>query len=203
MPKPGAEHTARNVHAAAGVGTAAHGGRRARPVNRHLVIAGGIFNRAEARWGITHNPADARKVKRLREPSYTHGRINFLTPGEVQALVRATPDEADQAMFLAAAMTGLRQGELLALTWADVDFMGEKVHVRQSWDQAAKEMKATKSGRERAVPLALAVASALASLRNRERSRRTTIWCSPTGPASRSRTPSCALATTRPCGARA
>jgi len=36
---------------------------------------------------------------------------------EVEALVRATEDEQDKALYLTAAMTGLRQGELLALTW--------------------------------------------------------------------------------------
>ena len=116
-------------------------GVSARTVNRHLVILGGIFNRAEATWGITHNPAAAKRVKRLREPAYTNGRIAFLTPVEVEALVRATEDEQDKALYLTAAMTGLRQGELLALTWRDVDHQGERVHVRTSYDQAAKEMK--------------------------------------------------------------
>ncbi len=132
------------------------------------MILGGIFNRAEAKWGMAHNPASARRVKRLREP-YNGGRIQFLSPVEVQALVRATPDEQDQVLYLTAALTGLRQGELLALTWNDVDFPRERVHVRGSYDQHSKRTHAPKSGKVRSVPMAPEVATALARLRNRDR----------------------------------
>jgi integrase len=49
------------------------------------------------------------------------------SPEEVHALVRATDDERDGALFLTAAFTGLRQGELLALPWRSVDFQREHV----------------------------------------------------------------------------
>lgn len=50
--------------------------------------------------------------------------IRFLEPLEVRALADAAVDgpyrESDRAMYLTAAMTGLRQGELVALRWCDV-----------------------------------------------------------------------------------
>jgi len=52
-------------------------------------------------------------------------RIRFLQPPEVEALLRAVPEDelgaVERALYLCAAMAGLRQGELLALKWLDVD----------------------------------------------------------------------------------
>ncbi len=36
-------------------------------------------------------------------------------------------------LFLTALKTGMRQGELVALTWGDVDLQGEAIHVRRSY----------------------------------------------------------------------
>ena len=68
-------------------------------------------------------------------------------------------------MFLTAAFTGLRMGELLALRWRDVDFAGNVVRVRASYYLG--QLTTPKSGKVRAVPLAPAVASALAPLGRR------------------------------------
>jgi integrase len=69
-------------------------------------------------------------------------------------------------MFLTAAFTGLRMGELLALRWRDVDFAGATIRVRSSY--AAGQLTTPKSGKVRAVPMAPDVASALAALGRRE-----------------------------------
>ncbi len=91
--------------------------------------------------------------------------IQVLSPEEVWALVRAADSEQDAALFLTAAFTGLRMGELLALTWRDVDFAGSAVRVRASY--YAGHLTRPKSGKVRAVPLAQDVAAALAQLRRR------------------------------------
>lgn len=63
-------------------------------------------------------------------------------------------------MWLTAAMTGLRQGELLALRWRDVDWLAGRLRVRRSFVRG--EFGTPKSHRSsRSVPLADRVATEL------------------------------------------
>jgi len=56
---------------------------------------------------------------------------------------RHASSETDAAIFLAAAFTGLRRGELLALRWRDADFAGSTIRVRASY--AAGQITTPKS----------------------------------------------------------
>ena len=70
------------------------------------------------------------------------------------ALVRAAADEQHAAIYLTAALTGLRRGELVALRWRDVDFAGESIRVRASYTEGG--LTTPKSGKVRAVRIYLA-----------------------------------------------
>src|ERR671933_554358 len=54
---------------------------------------------------------------------------------------------------------GLRQGELVALRWRDVDFAGEHIRVTASYPNGV--LSTPKSGKVRSVPMAPVVAEAL------------------------------------------
>jgi len=137
-----------------------------RTVVRHLTVAHGVFKFAMRRHGLTTNPASAELVDR---PSVAYtGEFVTLSGDELAALARAAADEQDAALYLVAAMTGLRQGELLALRWRDIDFAGSRVHVRRSWSQAAKAEKAPKSRKVRSVPLVPELVAPLDGLSRRE-----------------------------------
>ncbi len=128
-----------------------------------LVILHGIFQRARKTHGLRANPAsDVEKPPQARG-----GDIQVLSPDEVWALVRAAKSAQDGAIFLTAAFTGLRLGELLALRWRDVDFTHSALRVRASY--AAGALTTPKSGKVRAVPLAPDVAKALTNLSTRGR----------------------------------
>ena len=122
-----------------------------------LVILHGVFQRARKVHRLPANP-----VSDVEKPPQTRsGDIQVFSPEEVWALVRAAKSEQDSAIFLTAAFTGLRQGEL-ALRWRDVDFAGSVVRVRASY--AGGALTTPKSGKVRSVPLAPDVATALTKL---------------------------------------
>jgi integrase len=94
----------------------------------------------------------------------------FLTLDEVDALVehaRAGAFHAlDRAIFLTAAMTGLRKGELLALRWQNVDWPAGRVRVRRNYVRG--QFGTPKSRRStRSVPMADEVAGELDRLYKR------------------------------------
>ena len=113
-----------------------------------LVLLHGVLKRSRKAWGLATNPA----IEVEKPPLLRSGEIQVFSPEEVRALVRAASSEQDAALYLTAAFTGLRMGELLALCWRDVDFGGSTIRVRASY--AAGALTTPKSGKVRAVPLA-------------------------------------------------
>jgi integrase len=71
-------------------------------------------------------------------------------PGETEA--RAAEDAQDGEIVRLAAYAGLRPGELVALRWRDVDFVGRKLTVRRAVS-GDTEVASTKSQRARQVPM--------------------------------------------------
>ena len=114
-----------------------------RTVNKHRQVLCCVFEHAmrDDTFALAVNPA--RRTDKRREPDPQP--IDFYEPEEALALVRAARagmhrdpsrpaasleehaerdrcDEQDAALFVVAAFTGLRMGELLALRWRNVDF---------------------------------------------------------------------------------
>jgi integrase len=143
------------------------GAGRSRPLtnrtrNKSLTILGGIMDRARRLYGLPSNPV--RDVEKLRE-RYDATRFDFFSPEEVWALVRAAASEQDGAIFLTAAFTGMRRGELIALRWRDVDF--ERSAIRVSGSYANGKLTTPKSGHGRVLPMVPEVAAPLSRLSQR------------------------------------
>jgi integrase len=130
--------------------------------NRIVTLLYCMFVRARKVYGLPVNSVSGVE----RHPVKLSGDIEVFSPEDVWALVRAAALEQDGAIYLTAAFTGLRRGELIALRWHDVDFAGSVLRVRASY--AVGVLTAPKSGKVRSVPLAPDVAQALARLCQRE-----------------------------------
>jgi integrase len=151
--------------------------RSNRTLQKYLVVLHSIFKRAMKVYGLPRNPTETVERPRLAR----RAGIDVFSSEEVLALVRAAANDQDGVLFLTAAFTGLRMGELLALRWEDVDFEAEAIRVRHSW--TAGREGTPKSGRGRAVPMMDDVAQALARLGQRERwtGEQGLVFCDPIG----------------------
>jgi integrase len=109
----------------------------------------------------------------------TETRIQFLDQaGLEQLLAAAYPDDAfgkiEPTLYLTAAMTGLRQGELLGLRWRDLDLNARNIRVVSPLVRGEfRDPKSAGSGRS--VPMADRVALALGELREARTTRMTAI----------------------------
>ena len=111
-----------------------------------------IFKYSMKRGWVTTNPVLAvdRPQSKGHDPD-----VRYIEMAEVEALLRAVPDDAlgdtERVLYLTAAMTGLRQGELIALRWRDVDWPASVIRVRRAYVRG--EFTTPKSRRSsRAVP---------------------------------------------------
>jgi len=101
-----------------------------RTIVRHLVVLNGIFKRAKCKGWITDNPASGEMVE--RPPVIYTGEFDTYTRDEVELLAAHARNSQDAAIYRTAAYTGLRQGELLALQWRDVNFVTGLVHAENA-----------------------------------------------------------------------
>ena len=80
------------------------------------------------KWNlIPHNPSDS-----VKAPTPTPKEMRPLSVSEANKLLEATRGDRLEALYLLAIHTGMRQGELLGLKWADVDLENAVVRVRRT-----------------------------------------------------------------------
>lgn len=73
-----------------------------------------------------------------RPPRVPPAPITYLRVADVRRLLDATRDDEYGPLYALAVSTGLRQGELLALTWSDVDLAAGTLTVRQALARTAE-----------------------------------------------------------------
>lgn len=139
-------------------------GKNLKPKTVHNLIGtlAALFNYAKLprnRW-VALNPCEGVEIT----ADGPQDELRYLNRDELDRLIEFARvgefQEIDRAMYLCAAMTGMRKGELLALRWGDVDWEVSKIRVRQNFVRG--EFGTPKTRRSyRSVPLADEVAGAL------------------------------------------
>jgi integrase len=96
---------------------------------------GRILSYAARRGLIADNPIG--RLERGERPTIGRREMRTLGPQEIDALLKAVIPSY-RPLIATAIFTGLRQGELLGLTWADIDFANGVVHVRCQLDRSGE-----------------------------------------------------------------
>jgi integrase len=158
-----------------------------RTVNKHRNVIAAVFGYGckASTYALPTNPAKGADKRREPHP----GALVFYSPEEIGAIARAladgrhrdrsalsasdqerealsAEDQQDAEIVRVAAYAGLRQGELLALRWHDVDFAGSALTIARAMSAGVES--STKSGHVRRVPLADQAAAALDRMSRRE-----------------------------------
>lgn len=110
--------------------------------NRYMAAISSCFTVAATEWGwLESSPVDG--IKKQAEPQ---GRVRFLKDDERERLLTSCQASTNPLLFpivVLALSTGMRYGEVMGLTWADVDFTNQRIVLHD-----------TKNGERRAVHLA-------------------------------------------------
>ena len=183
--RPAARITTREVEDV--LATISETGASPRTVNKHRNVIAAVYGYGckPSTYALPTNPA--KEADKRREP--TPGALVFYSPEEIEALARAladgrhrdrsvlglgeqerealsAEDRQDAEIVRAAAYAGLRQGELLALRWRDVDFARSVLNISRAMSAGVES--STKSGHMRQVPLADQAAASLERMNRRE-----------------------------------
>ena len=125
-----------------------------------------------------------RNVAAGERPRSTRSRqeIKALNREQAQTLLKAAYGQRNEALYVVALHTGLRQGELLDLKWADLDLTGRRLSVCRALkvtDQGLDFGTPKNNASRRSVPLSKTAAAALKAHRtrhNEERLRLGDLW---------------------------
>lgn len=110
-------------------------------VVRYMAALSAAFTTAVKEWGWVED-SPMRKVTKPREP---RGRVRFLSDDERSRLLQACKESTNPYLYtvvVLALSTGMRQGEIMSLTWDDVDL-----------NQGRAILHETKNGERRAVAI--------------------------------------------------
>lgn len=111
--------------------------------------------------GVTHSPVFGLKIV-LKEDK----KPEILKLEEIRRLLREARERNHPwyPIWAVALLTGMRNGELFALKWSDVDLEKGLITVQRSYNKRTKEFKSTKAGYWRTVPISSELKLALIDL---------------------------------------
>jgi integrase len=127
-----------------------------------IVILNQVMAYAVRHRFIDYNPVRDAERPRSQGREGEEKNIAILNPGQIRVFLENVPDQKYKTLFLAAIMTGARQGEILGLKWSDVDFTKKQISINRTFNMGRFFTPKTK-GSARRIDLAPMLVKALAA----------------------------------------
>ena len=115
-------------------------GRSASHVKKIRMVLQEMFRRARQSRLIAYDPAEL-----LELPTVTERRRRSITDKEREAILAVAETHRSGLWVLTMLYTGMRPGETAALTWADVDFERNEIHVHAAKESGSGKIKGPKT----------------------------------------------------------
>ena len=94
-----------------------------------------LFNHAQKIYNLKENPC--KKVKRMGKSDAD--KLEFWTKEEYECFITVIdPESEDYLIFEILFWTGIREGELLALSLSDFDMSGNRLHINKTYNRIQK-----------------------------------------------------------------
>lgn len=84
---------------------------------------------------ILNNPCLA-----ISPPRQEKEKLKVLNPEQIQILIESSKEHAIYPVIMLGLMCGMRRGEILGLTWDNVDLVSGKIYIQSNMVQAGKEI---------------------------------------------------------------
>ena len=115
-------------------------GRSASHVKKIRMVLQEMFKRARQSRLIPYDPAEL-----LELPTVKQGRRRSITEEERAAILTVAARHQAGLWVLTLLYTGMRPGETAALTWSDVDFDHNEIHVHAAKESGSRAIKGPKT----------------------------------------------------------
>jgi len=102
-------------------------------LGKYLRTLGAVLKYAVRMRYIDFNPA-AEVEKPKRNSSEGQKEVEVLSPEQIQTLLDNARDLKDKVIYMTAALTGMRQGEILGLKWGDIDWSNSQINVKRTYN---------------------------------------------------------------------
>lgn len=148
------------------------GGAAPRSAHHARAVLRAALARAMRHGLVTRNVAALAAAPKVERPE-----VRVLSPGDVRRLLEAVQGDRLEALYLLAIATGARQGELLSLSWDDVDLERGTMRIRTSLQRVGGVLRRVEPKTSRSRRTVVLPAIAVRALReHRHRQLQERLW---------------------------